>query len=45
MGDIAAMQGDLINRIDENLKEGVDHVSRGRGALGERAEREEGCSG
>jgi hypothetical protein len=43
MGDIVASQGDLINRIDENLNEGVNHVSKGREELWERAERESGA--
>lgn len=42
MGDIVAEQGDLINRIDENLNEGVDHVCKGRELLGKRVERESG---
>jgi t-SNARE complex subunit (syntaxin) len=33
MGDLVAMQGDLLNRIDENLTMGVTNVKAGREQL------------
>lgn len=42
MGDVVANQGDLIDRIDENLASGHQHVSMGRQLLGARAAREQG---
>lgn len=39
MGDIVANQGDLLNRIDENLTIGLQNVSNGKAALRKRVER------
>ena len=30
MGDIVANQGDILNRIDENLNDGLGNVKKGR---------------
>jgi hypothetical protein len=30
MGDIVANQGDILNRIDENLNDGLGNVKMGR---------------
>jgi hypothetical protein len=30
MGDIVASQGDLLNRIDENIDDGLGNVQKGR---------------
>ena len=45
MGDIVASQGELVNRIDENLSEGVNHVSKGAELLRRRGQREAGEGG
>ena len=30
MGDIVASQGDILNRIDENLNDGLGNIKKGR---------------
>jgi hypothetical protein len=30
MGDIVANQGDLLNRIDENIDDGLGNVQKGK---------------
>jgi hypothetical protein len=30
MGDIVASQGDLLNRIDENIDDGLGNVQKGK---------------
>jgi t-SNARE complex subunit (syntaxin) len=40
MGDVVSSQGDIINRIDENLIDAHGHVKKGRDQLMERAGRE-----
>ena len=42
MGDVVAAQGELVNRIDQNLTEGHGQVKSGREALEKRARNERG---
>lgn len=42
MGDIVAQQGDLLNRIDENMRTGLSGVKKGKEQLQQRVGYETG---
>lgn len=42
MGDIVAQQGDLLNRIDENMRTGLSEVKKGKEQLQQRVGYETG---
>lgn len=42
MGDIVAQQGDLLNRIDENMRTGLTSVKKGKEQLQQRVGYESG---